>query len=124
MSSEPEAAQGKEFRRMVEEIVVTPFFKRHASHMPASIKLHAEIKEDADSVFLETRLDGFKEEDLVVDATPNTINVSLRLEEGAGGKEDVVFHNSYWTPVPVDPSGLKVSHKDGVLKVSVPKRGR
>lgn len=123
MDSESGGRKSRDFRRMVEEIVVTPFFKRHASHMPASLKLRAEVGEDRDSVFLETRLDGFAEDDVRVDATVNTINVRLRLEEGASdGGEDVFFHSSYTTPSPVDPEGLKVVHKDGLLRVSVPKR--
>ncbi|MCX6695727.1 MAG: Hsp20/alpha crystallin family protein [Candidatus Altiarchaeota archaeon] len=112
--------ESKEFRRMVEDIIVSPFFKRHASHMPATLKLHAEVKEDKGHVFLEARVDGFSEDDVKVDATPNTINVGLRL--GEGGSDDVFMHNSYWTPSPVDPDGLKVVQRDGLLKVSVPKR--
>ena len=124
MSSDSGGGGGRDFRRMVEEIVVTPFFKRHSSHMPASLKLHAEVGEDRDFVFLETRLDGFSEDDVIVDATANTINVGLRLGEGGGGKEGILVHNSYWTPVPVNPGGLKVVHKGGLLRVSVPKMGR
>ena len=120
MSAEP-SSEGKDFRRMVEEIAVTPFFKRHRSHMPATLKLHAELREDKASVLLETVVEGFSDEDVIVEASDNTINISLRLE-GGEGKEDFLFHNSYSTPVPVDPDGLKVVRKGGVLRVSVPKR--
>jgi len=121
MSSDSEGGKPKEFRRMVEEITVTPFFKRHSSHMPASLKLHAEVREERGQVVLESRLDGFTEDDVEVDATPNTINVNLRVEAGSGVKEEMFFHNSYWTPFPVDPKGLKIEHRNGVLRVTVPK---
>ena len=110
----------REHRYMVEEIAVTPFFKRHKSHMPATIKLHAEVREEGKFVVLESKLTGYAEEDVKVSATENTIDVTLVLERGENG--EVNFHNSYFTPKPIDPSKIKVEHKGGVLKVKAPKK--
>ncbi len=105
---------------MVEDITVTPFFKRHRGHMPATLKLHAEIDEEDDFIVLESCIQGYEEEDVEVSATVNSIDVTLILEKGDEG--DVKFHNSYVTPVPIDPDNIKVEHRDGVLTVKAPKK--
>ena len=105
---------------MVEDIVVTPFFRRHGGHMAATIKLHGEIREDKDNVILESRIAGYAEDEVKVEATPNAIDVTLILEKKAGG--DVKFHNSYFTPKPIWPQKIRVEHKDGLLRVIAPIR--
>jgi HSP20 family molecular chaperone IbpA len=104
---------------MVEDIIVTPFFRRHAAHMPATIKLHAEMREDKRDVILEAGLAGYSREDVEVSATPNTIEVTLVLERNDEG--DVRFHNSYFTPVPIRHEKITVEHGSGRLKVTAPK---
>jgi len=110
----------REHRYMVEDIAVTPFFKRHGGHMPATIKLHGVIREDKNSVIFETKLTGYSEEDVKVTATTNTIDVDITLEKKAEG--DVKFHNSYFTPTPIWPEKIRVEQKKGTLKVTAPKR--
>jgi len=105
---------------MVEDITVTPFFKRHSGHMPATIKLHAEVRQEKDEVVLETVVCGYAKDDVQVSASPNTIDVTLVLERGEDG--EVKFHNSYFTPVPIDEKRLRIVHKDGKLRVTAPKR--
>jgi len=112
--------ESKDHRYMVEDITVTPFFGKHRKHMPASLKLHAEIREEEDYIVLETKVGGYTEEDVEVSATPNTIDVTLILEKKGTG--DIKFHNSYFTPAPIEPSKLLVEHKDRVLRVKAPKR--
>ncbi len=114
----PEGSQ--DHRYMVEDITVTPFFGRHRKHMAATIKLHAEIKEDEEYVILETKIAGYTEEDIEVSATPNTIDVSLVLGKKDAG--DIKVHNSYFTPSPIDPAKLSVEHTDKVLRVKARKR--
>lgn len=111
-------SSGGGHRYMVEDIVVTPFFRRHRGHMPATIKLHAEIKEEGDKVVLESKVAGYGEDDVEVSATENTIDVTLILERKDSG--DLKFHNSYFTPKPIEPKGLRVQHKGGFLRVTAP----
>jgi HSP20 family molecular chaperone IbpA len=111
---------GKEHRFMVEDIAVTPFFRRHGSHMPATIKLHAEVREERNEVVLETGIAGYEKDDVQVSATPNTIEVTLVLERNKEG--DVKFHNSYFTPVPIQHEKIRVEHGAGILKVRAPKK--
>lgn len=107
-------------RHMVEEITVTPFFKRHRKHMPATLKLKAQIRDDPEWVILETSIAGYKEEDVEVSATPNTIDIRLVLEKNE--ESCLNFHNSYFTPSPIDPSRLSFEHKNEKLIVKARKR--
>jgi len=113
-------SESKEHRHMVEEIVVTPFFKRHRGHMPATIKLKADISEVGQDVVLESSVKGYGKEDVKVSASANSIDVDLVLERKDSA--EVKFHNSYFTPKPIDPSKLKIELKDGLLRVTAPKR--
>jgi len=116
---EPKAA--KDHRYMVEEITVTPFFRSHRGHMPATIKLRAEVKESGRNVILETDVRGYGKEDVEVSASPEAIDVTLILERGESG--NVRFHNSYFTPAPINPAKLKIEHgADGRLKVTAEKK--
>jgi HSP20 family molecular chaperone IbpA len=110
----------KEHRLMVEEITVTPFFKRHRSHMPATIKLHAEMKEEKDRITLTTDLRGYTEEDVEVSATLNTIHIDLILERKETGHLKV--HNSYATPWPIDSDKITKEHKGHTLKITAHRR--
>ncbi|MBU0761901.1 MAG: Hsp20/alpha crystallin family protein [Candidatus Altiarchaeota archaeon] len=120
MHHKSERTEEERHNVMVEDVAVTSFFKRHVKHMPATIKLHAELSEDKDYVFLESKVPGHREEDIHISATPNTIEVDLVLEKIA--EEEIKFHNSYFTPAPIDPKTLEIHHKDGVLKVKAKKR--
>ncbi|MFH0862483.1 MAG: Hsp20/alpha crystallin family protein [Candidatus Altiarchaeota archaeon] len=111
----------REHRYMVEEITVTPFFKRHRGHMPATIKLRAEIKEAGSDIVLEADVRGYEREDVEVSASPDSIHLDLILERADSG--NVRFHNSYATPAPIDPARLNVEHgTDGRLRVTVAKK--
>ncbi|MFH0861353.1 MAG: hypothetical protein V1921_09145 [Candidatus Altiarchaeota archaeon] len=118
-----------EIRRIVEDMVVTPFFSRHSGHMPATIKLHADIGEDSEWVFLKTRIPGYTEDRVEVEATANTINVVLHSGhkgKGADGSknhgDDVSLNSSYFISTPLDPNKLKVSHKGDLLEIRVKKK--
>ena len=119
MADKPDTAE-RNHRYMIEEIAVTPFFKRHRGHMPATIKLHAEIRQEGNLIILESRVHGYSEDQVRVSATPNAINVDLVLEKRDFG--EVRLHNSYFTPLPIVHSSLRVELKEGLLKVSVPTR--
>ena len=57
---------------------------------------------------------GYSDEDVKVSATENTIDVTLVLERRES--EDVEFHNSYFTPKPINPDKIKVEHRKKTLK--------
>jgi HSP20 family molecular chaperone IbpA len=117
----PTCAPGeKSHRHMVEHIAATPFFKRHGSHMAATIKLSAEFKNLKDRIVLESDLCGYGKEDVSVSASPNSIDVTLVLDRNDGA--EVKFHSSYITPSPIDDKKVTVEFVDGKLKVSAPKR--
>jgi HSP20 family molecular chaperone IbpA len=112
---------GRDVRRMVEDIVVTPFFKHHGSHMPATIKLHAELREEKGFIVFESSIPGFEEDEVKVDGSVNSINVSLLLDKREGDEEeDVYFHSSFVTPKPINHERMIVEHKDGVLRIKAP----
>ncbi len=115
-----DVASAKHHRYMVEDIAVTPFFKRHRKHMPVSLKLHAELREEKDYVVLEADVSGFTQEDLQVEASHNTINISMVLGNDEEGQ--MKFKNSYVTPVPVDPQTLELEHKKDTLIVRLKKK--
>ena len=116
---DPQPPRGdKEHRHMVEEIAVTPFFKRHGGHMPATVKLRAEVTETSDEVTLKADIAGYGKEDVEVSATPNSFEVSLVLEKNPEG--DVKFHNSYYTPSPIYEGTIRVEHRDGCLLYTSP----
>lgn len=110
----------KGHRYMVEEIAVTPFFKRHRGHMPATIKLLAEIKEARGNVVLEADARGYAEEDIEVSATPDTIDLTLVLERTES--EVLRFHNSYPLPAAIDTKTVKIENKGGKLRITAHKK--
>jgi HSP20 family molecular chaperone IbpA len=114
-------------RRMIEDIAVTPFFERHSSHMPATLKLHAEVEERDGWVVLKTEVPGFSEELVEVSANENSIHIRLHSGEAEKSssshkthESDVLLHSSYVTPSLINPAKLKVSHRGDVLEVRVP----
>ena len=112
--------ESEKHRVMIEDIAVTPFFKKHKGHMAATLKLHAEIIEDDDYVILETLIKGYEEHDIKVSATENTIDITLVLEKNdAGG---IQFHNSYFTPSPIEADEIKIEHIEDILKITIPKK--
>jgi HSP20 family molecular chaperone IbpA len=120
MNSKLENTQETKHNLMVEEVTVTSFFKKHKKHMPATIKLHAELKEEKDHIILESKVPGHNPEDIKVSATPNTINVDLILERI--GEEEIKFHNCYLTPAPIDPTEMEIIQKDSKVTVKVRKK--
>jgi HSP20 family molecular chaperone IbpA len=111
-------SDGREHRYMLEEITVTPFFKKHQGQMPATIKIHGELRKEGEFIVFETDLRGYTEEDFKVEATPNTIDITLTLEKD--GEQKVKIHSSYVTPEPIEHEKIGCEHKDGRLTVKAP----
>lgn len=126
--SEESALSG--VRRVVEDISVTPFFMRHSSHMPATIKLKADMMEGAGYLMLRAQVAGFSEEHVEVSATENSIHLRLHSgekEKTSSGAEafhedDVALHSSYVTPVEIEPGGVEVSFDGDFIEVKAPKK--
>lgn len=108
-------------RKLVEDINVTPFFKRHSGHMPISIRLHADIIEDNDCVRLKTQVTGYSTDMIDITATANTINIILHSKDSSPDSNDVLLNNSYFISTPIDPKKIKISHKGDMIEVVVPK---
>ncbi|VVB54935.1 Hsp20/alpha crystallin family protein [uncultured archaeon] len=122
----PEARPG--VRHMLERTVATGFFSRHKSHLPATLKLKADITEKPDKIILTTSVAGYAEANVKVSASENTIDVALitdepkEQKENKGHEDDPTFHSAYTTPKPIDPKNLTIEIKGGILTVTAPKR--
>lgn len=101
-------------RRVLEDIVITPFFDRHANHMPVSLSLHAEIEDKDDKVILRMKHPGLSEGEVKVEAEANTIKVRMCFDDCP----DSYFNNTYVTPVPIDRESIIVDHVDDSLVVT------
>jgi len=100
-------------RRVLEEFTVTPFFKKHSGHMPASFSISAEIEETDDAVIFELKHPALAENDFQVDVDVNMIKVSFFFGEGEGN----VFKNTYHTPAPIDLKRVKREDGEGFVRV-------
>ncbi len=90
-----------------------------------------DIYETPDSVELEFEIPGITEKDIKIRVEDNTLTVSgermfekkdekhnyYRVERSYGS-----FARSFLLPNNVDPDKIKATYKDGVLKISIPKK--
>lgn len=92
-----------------------------------------DVSENNDGFEIQMNIPGIKSSDLQIDATSDFIEISAET------KPETTEENSDYTPlhkerislkyyrklhfnVPVDPSKAKTNLKDGVLKITIPKR--
>lgn len=87
-------------------------------------------EEDKNYVF-EADLPGFKKEDIKIDIKNNTLNISGERKSDSKVNEDNYvrverrygrFSRSFTLPNIVDAEKIKANYKDGVLKLTVPKK--
>jgi len=116
------------FRRMLEETVITPFFRHHSSHMPATLKLLGEVSDEGDYVVLKASVPGLDLDQIDVSATVNTFDLSLSFRRTDSHEDKEIAHeddrtltSSYVTPCPIDPDRLEVSFTDDSLEARAPK---
>ncbi len=90
-----------------------------------------DVYETKDSIEIEVEAPGMKEDDLKVNLENNTLYISgerkfekkeekqnyFRMERGYGS-----FSRSFLLPENVDKDSIKAKYKDGVLKLSLPKK--
>lgn len=108
--------------RAVEEVMETPFTRRHSGHMARLFNVSAELTDAGESIVLNADFPEVSGEDLRVNATVNTIVVDIsaggELQDGGCG----VFHSSFVTPEPIEPDSIEISFVDGRLMVTARKK--
>jgi len=77
-----------------------------------------EIEDRANEYLVEAELAGVKAENIVLDATENT----LRVKATNGRKYATTIR--FEEPIDPDPEKIDAEYKDGLLKVTLQKRGR
>jgi HSP20 family protein len=97
------------------------------------VSIKVDVKEDEKSYTVRADIPGVKKEDIQVDVDGNM--VSLRAEtkqekEEKKGEKVIYSERSYGMasrsfslPAEVDPKGAKAEYKDGVLSLTLPKKG-
>ena len=97
------------------------------------LTMKIDVKEDDKSFSVKADIPGVKKEDIRIDIDDD--HVSLRAElkqEKEQKKDEKVVHSersygmvsrSFTLPVDVDAKGAKAEYKDGVLNLTLPKKG-
>jgi HSP20 family protein len=86
-----------------------------------------DIQEQGDSLLLAVDLPGLKRDDIGLQVDGGTLTIegertrgeasgNIRLERPVGR-----FRRSFRIGVPIDPSGVRASYRDGVLTITIPK---
>ncbi|HEX4125130.1 MAG TPA: Hsp20/alpha crystallin family protein [Tepidisphaeraceae bacterium] len=93
-----------------------------------------DVREDADHIYVEAELPGFKKEDVNITLENNTLTISAEREEkeeqGNGGKGQMLLHErryrrfqrSFTLPPTVDEQSVNAKLQEGVLTVTLNKR--
>ena len=105
-------------KTVIEDTAVTPFFKRHGSHMPSTFNLHANIRETGKQVFLEMDHPGLEDGSVKVEGDVNTIKVKICFDDEC---PDTYFTNTYVMESPIDSDGMQVELLEDKLKVTANK---
>lgn len=118
------------FQQSVKDLGDVPDFKDLFDHSRFGSSI--ELQEDDDNYVVRVYLPDRAAEDVKVTIENSRIlNIEAKAEERAGheGEEMVVKRKSHYLqqltlPGPIDASGLKVDRKEGLLIVTVPKKGK
>lgn len=99
----------------------------------SELKMKLDLKESDKAYTVSAEIPGVKKEDIHVDVNGNQVSIRAEVkqekEEKDGGK---VVHSeryygavarSFTLPVDVDAEGAAADYKDGVLKLTLPKKG-
>ncbi len=113
--------------KVFEGLLPTPTSMREGSEWIPAV----DVYEDKEAVVIEIEAPGMKEEDLKVNLENNTLTISgerkfekeekdknyYRMERSYGA-----FTRSFLLPDNVDTQKIKAKYKDGVLKLTLPKK--
>ncbi|MCC6502928.1 MAG: Hsp20/alpha crystallin family protein [Deltaproteobacteria bacterium] len=90
-----------------------------------------DIYETEENIILKAELPGVDPESVSIDVGENTLSLrgERKLEKGFTDENYHrmerfygTFHRAFSLPYPVDGDGVKASFKDGVLKITIPKK--
>ena len=93
-----------------------------------------DVREDADHIYVEAELPGYKKEDVNVTLENQTLTISAQRkseqQQGNGGKGEWLlhersytqFHRSFTLPPTVDEQSVNAKLNDGVLTITLNKR--
>src|SRR5512134_3467057 len=98
-----------------------------------SVEMKIDVKEDEKSFTVKADIPGVKKEDIQVDIEEDRISLRAEVKQEKEEKKDekVVYSErsygmvsrSFSLPAEVDAKGAKAEYKDGVLNLTLPKRG-
>jgi len=97
------------------------------------LKMKIDVKEDDKSFTVKADIPGVKKEDIQIDIEDDRISLSAEVKREKEEKKDekVVYSEraygmvsrSFTLPVDVDAKAAKAEYKDGVLNLTLPKKG-
>ncbi len=113
-----------EIQHMVDESLARPHFGQ------GSLRAYSDITTTDDEVVLTVELPGVDKKDINIDATEESISVSVETEkkdevskEGyyKAGSRYFQFDSTYSMPVAIDPNSVRASYTNGVLEIKAKK---
>ena len=97
------------------------------------LAMKIDVKEDDKSFIVKADIPGVKKEDIQIDIDDDHISLRAEVKQEKEEKKDekVVYSErsygmvsrSFTLPVDVDAKGAKAEYKDGVLNLTLPKKG-
>lgn len=97
------------------------------------LKMKIDVKEDEQSFIVKAEIPGAKKEDIRIDIGDDRVSLRAELKQEKEEKKDqkVVYSErsygmvsrSFTLPVDVDANAAKAEYKDGVLNLTLPKKG-
>jgi HSP20 family protein len=99
----------------------------------AELAMKVDVKEDDKSFIIKADIPGVKKEDIQIDIDDDHVALRAEVKQEKEEKKDekVVYSErsygmvsrSFTLPVDVDAKGAKAEYKDGVLNLTLPKKG-
>ncbi len=116
----------REVDRLFREFIEGPGERRNMVYLPA-----LDIYEDEDKIVIEADIPGVKKEDIKISVEDNVLTIKAEKKKEEKVKEkDVVYEEIAYgmyareidLPHTVDTEKIEAEYKDGVLKISLPKK--
>jgi HSP20 family protein len=116
---------------LVEEFFNGDFFPRLFDNESGYSLPAVNIVEGKEDYRIEVAAPGLQKEDFKINLENNVLTVSSEKEDKQESNEDRVmrrefsyysFTRSFTLPMTVDAEKIQASHKDGILKIMIPKR--
>ena len=109
------------------------FVRPFAAAEGAEPKMKLDVKEDEKAYTVRADIPGVKKEDIQVDIDANAVTVRAEMKQEKEEKKDEkliysersygMVSRSFTLPVDVDAKAAKAEYKDGVLNLTLPKKG-